>query len=68
MTAEEILREIQTKPAVPIWPHAGWAYDLCRTAAFKAANKGFIETVQVGKQAKRALTAPMRKRLQIEAA
>jgi hypothetical protein len=64
-TEEEILHDIMTRPAVPLTPHASWATGLSRTATYSAAARNEIATVRFGR-AKRALTAPLRKKLQIE--
>jgi hypothetical protein len=67
MQLKEILRDIKTKPTVPLWPHAGAAYDLSRGATYQAAHRGEIEVVRIGKSI-RAVSAAIRKRLHIEAA
>jgi hypothetical protein len=68
MTDAEILRDIQTKPTIPIWPHLGFAYGCSRGSAYKLAENGSPgEFIRVGRLI-RATTAPLRKRLRIEAA
>lgn len=64
---DEIIRDIRSKPTVPVWPHAGKAYGLRRNASYDAARRGEIETIRMGRVL-RAITAPMRKRLGIDAA
>jgi hypothetical protein len=59
---EEILAEIRSKPTVPLWPHAGMAYGLGKSATYKAAHAGEIEVMRLGRLLK-AVTAPMRARL-----
>jgi hypothetical protein len=36
-TDDEILRDIMTRPTVPIWPHYGWAYNVKRGKAYEMA-------------------------------
>jgi len=67
MEMAEILEDIRTKPTVPVWPHAGKAYGLEKSATYAAANRGEIDIIRVGR-AIRAVTAPLRKKLGIEAA
>lgn len=58
----EIIAEIHAKPTVPLWPHAGMAYGLGKSATYKAAHAGEIEVIRLGRLLK-AVTAPMRARL-----
>ena len=67
MTDAEILEDIKTKPTVPVWPHLGFAYGCSRGSAYKMAAAGGSEFFRVGRLI-RAATAPLRKRLGIEAA
>ena len=67
----EMLSDIKTKPAVPIWPHYAWANNCCRNKAYEIAREGGPdEFLQFGggdkRQMVRALTAPLRKKLGIE--
>jgi hypothetical protein len=69
-TEEEILNEIKTRPTVPVWPHYGWAHHLGRGKAYQVANRGGPEFLHIpGEKRKtlRAITAPLRKKLGIEA-
>jgi hypothetical protein len=65
----EILNDIKTKPAVPVWPHYGWAHDACRGKSYQMARRGLAEGspefIRDGRMI-RALTGPMRKKLHIE--
>jgi hypothetical protein len=68
----EILNDIKTKPTVPVWPHVGFAFDCCRNKAYEMARAGSPdEFLRLGggekRQMIRAITAPLRKRLGIEA-
>lgn len=65
-TTAEILNEIQSKPTVPLWPHAGMAYGLGKATTYKAAHAGEIEVIRLGRLLK-AVTAPMRARLGLSA-
>ena len=64
LTDEQIMAEIVERPVVPLWPHAARVYGISRGAAYAAAQAGEIETIRIGRLLK-AITAPMRRRLQI---
>jgi hypothetical protein len=72
ISPDEILKDIKTKPTVPVWPHYGWAYDLSRGKSYAIAEKGGEEFLHIdaGRDRKmyRAITAPLRKKLGIESA
>lgn len=43
--------EKNTKPAlIPIWPDAGNLMNVCRASAYKAAERGEIPTVTIGRR------------------
>jgi hypothetical protein len=65
MDLEEILKEIRTKPVVPVWPHAGMALGLRRGSAYAAAKRNEIDVIRFGRSVK-AVTAPLRKRLGLD--
>ena len=67
MEFKKIMQDIKTKPTVPVWPHAGAVYGLSRGGTYDAVRRGEIETVRLGRVLK-AITAPIRKRLSIDAA
>jgi hypothetical protein len=67
MELKDILKEIQEKPVVPLWPHVGLALDMSRGATYAAASRNEIEVIRIGRLVK-AVTAPLRKRLGLEAA
>jgi hypothetical protein len=67
MTDAEILNDIRTKPTVPVWPHFAWAHDCSRGTAYEIAKAGGPEFIRVGRLIK-AVTAPLRRKLGIEAA
>jgi hypothetical protein len=66
LTEEEILRDIMTRPTVPLIPHVSWATGLSRASTYAASRRDKIATIDFGRT-KRALTAPLRKLLGIEA-
>jgi hypothetical protein len=69
MTMSEVLRDLKTRPTVPIWPYYGRAYSLGRGASYKAAADGLArndpEFVRSGKSI-RLVTAVTRERLGIK--
>ncbi len=67
MDLKDILKEIRTKPVVPLWPHVGKALDICRGATYAAAARNEIEVIRIGRSIK-AITAPLRKRLGLDGA
>ena len=48
ITDHQIRYAIMTRLTVPIWPHAGRALGVGRSAAFEGARTGDIETVEIG--------------------
>lgn len=67
MDLNEILEEIKTKPTVPVWPHAGKALGLTKGGTYAAVHRDEIEVLRFGRLFK-AISAPLRKRLGMEAA
>jgi hypothetical protein len=66
LTPKQMMDDIRQRPTVPVWPHAAWAHGLrSKGGAYAAARRGDIVTAQVGRM-KPAITAPLRKKLQIE--
>lgn len=63
---DEIIQEIRTKPTVPVWPHAGRAQGLTKSATYRALQRGEIEVLKFGQRYK-AISAALRKRLGLEA-
>jgi hypothetical protein len=61
-TLQEILEDIRTKPTVPLWPHVGTVLGISRGSTYAAARRGDFELLEVGRL-KRAISAPLRKRL-----
>lgn len=63
-TVEEALNEIKTKPVIDIWPTLCVALDISKGAGYAAVSRGEIEVLEIGKL-KKALTAPLRRKLGI---
>jgi hypothetical protein len=64
----EILRDIRTKPVVPVWPHVGMILDMSRNGVYAAVARNEIpEVFRVGRLLK-AASAPLRKRLGLDEA
>jgi hypothetical protein len=62
----EIRRDIMTKLTVPLWPHAGWAFNLGRSATYDAERAGKIKTIDDVGHKKPVPTAWLRKKLGLE--
>jgi hypothetical protein len=65
-TVEEALEEIGRKPLVNLWPTVGVALGISRGTVYAAAERGEIEVMPVGRL-KKAVSAPLRRKLGIEA-
>jgi len=65
MTLDEALQEIRNKPVVNLWPTVGTALNLSRGATYAAVNRGEIEVIELGRL-KKAITAPLRRKLGLE--
>jgi hypothetical protein len=66
MQMKEVMDDIRNKPVVPLWPHLGMVLGLSRNTIYSAVANGEIDTIKVGRSI-RAVSAPLRKRLGIEA-
>ena len=66
MKMQDAIKEIRTKTVVPLWPVVGIVLDMSRGSVYQAAHSGEIETVRYGKSI-RAITAPLRRKLGIDA-
>lgn len=64
---KKVLEDIRTKVTVPIWPHLGVVFECSRGQAYAMANRGDVDVFNNGRL-KRVVTAPLRKRLGIDAA
>ena len=67
MKIEEVIEELRTKPTLPLWPHLGLLLDMSRGSVYQAAANREIDVIRIGHSI-RAVTAPLRKRLGIDAA
>jgi hypothetical protein len=67
MELKDALQEIRTKPVVPLWPHLGLVLDLSRGAVYASVKRQEIDVIRMGRSIK-AVTAPLRKRLGLDAA
>jgi hypothetical protein len=67
MTIEQALDLIQRQATVDLWPAVGLALGLSRGSVYEAAIRGEIEVLTFGRR-KVAITAPLRRKLGIDAA
>jgi hypothetical protein len=67
MTLEEALEQIRRKATVDLWPTVGLALGLSRGSVYEAAIRGEIDVLTFGRR-KVAVTAPLRRKLGMEAA
>jgi hypothetical protein len=65
MTVTEVLRMLEESPTVPLWPEAGKALGLKRGQTYKAAARGEIKTIEMGR-IKRVTTSWLRKKLDLD--
>jgi hypothetical protein len=66
MTHEQALEQIRKRAAVDLWPTVGLALGLSRGSVYEAAIRGEIEVLTYGRR-KKAVTAPLRRKLGMEA-
>jgi hypothetical protein len=67
MTIDQALEQIRRQATVDLWPTVGLALSLSRGSVYEAANRGEIEILTFGRR-KVAVTAPLRRKLGLEAA
>ena len=67
MKLETALEEIKTKPVVALWPTVATSLNMSRGSVYEAARRHEIDVIRVGHRIK-ALSAPLRKKLGIDAA
>ncbi len=67
MKVEEAIEEIRTKPVVPLWPHLGLVLRMSRGSVYAAARNNEIDVIRYGHSIK-AVTAPLRRKLGLDAA
>jgi hypothetical protein len=63
----EVLEDLKRVPTVPVWPHVGVLLSMSRNGAYEAARRGDFEVFRAGRRLK-VLSAPLRRKLGIEAA
>ena len=67
MKLKDVIEQIRTKPTVPLWPVVGLVLDMSKGSVYEAAHSGDIDVIKIGSRYK-VPTAPLRKKLGIEAA
>lgn len=67
MTLEKAMSDVRNKAVVELWPTVALVLGLSRSSVYEAANRGEIDVVEFGRL-KKAVTAPLRKKLGLEAA
>jgi hypothetical protein len=67
MKIADAMRELHTKPLINLWPTAAAILDVSRSEIYAMAARGEIEVLPVGRL-KKAITAPLRRKLRLEAA
>jgi predicted DNA-binding transcriptional regulator AlpA len=67
MKIEDAIKELRTRPVVSLWPTAATVLGISRSAVYEAAKRGEIDVLEVGRL-KKAITAPLRRKLGIDAA
>jgi hypothetical protein len=65
MKIEDAIREVKTRPTVPLWPHLGLIFELSKSGVYGAAKSGQFEVIRIGRSV-RAITAPLRKQLKMD--
>jgi hypothetical protein len=67
MKIDAALRELNTKPLIDLWPTTAAVLSISRSEVYAAAKRGEIETLAIGRLRK-AISAPLRKKLKLESA
>ena len=67
MKIADAMRELTTKPVIPLWPTAAAILGCSRSEIYALAARGEIDVISVGRL-KKALTVPLRQRLKIDEA
>lgn len=65
MSTNSTLPLAEERPTIPLWPDAGRAYDLGRSASYEAAKRGDIPCIRIGRRWV-AVTALVRKQLGLD--
>ncbi len=61
-----LLPDPEDQPTVSVWPDAGRALGLGRAAAYAAAARGDIPTIDTGGRSRRVPTAALRRMLELD--
>jgi hypothetical protein len=67
MKIADAMHELTTKPVIPLWPTAAAILGCSRSEIYALAARGEIDVLSVGRL-KKAITAPLRKKLKIDKA
>jgi hypothetical protein len=62
---EDAIREVYSKPLVPLWPTTATLLGIGRAAVYSAAQRGEIDTDRSGRLLK-AVSSSLRKRLKLD--
>jgi hypothetical protein len=65
MKIDVALRELNSKPLIDLWPTAAAVLGVSRSEIYALAARGEIEILPIGRL-KKAITAPLRKKLKID--
>jgi hypothetical protein len=67
MKIADALRELNARPVIELWPTAAAVLGVSRSEIYALAARGEIEVLPIGRL-KKALTAPLRRKLKLESA
>ena len=67
MKIADAMQELNTKPLINLWPTAAAILGCSRSEIYAMAARGEIEVLPVGRL-KKAITAPLRRKLKLDAA
>jgi hypothetical protein len=63
--AQHVLPDPETTPTIPVWPDAGRAVGMGRSATYDAVRRGELPTVRVGRRVL-VLVRPLRELLGLD--
>jgi hypothetical protein len=67
MKIADAMLELTTKPVIPLWPTAAAILGCSRSEIYALAARGEIDVISIGRL-KKAVTAPLRRKLKLESA
>jgi hypothetical protein len=67
MKIEDAIKEVRTKPLVPLWPTTGAVLGLSRSATYAAVSRGEVDVVRIGRLLK-AVSSSLRQKVKLDAA